>query len=157
MSRIIPLKRITPLLWFGDKAGEAMKFYMGIFRDSKIVEVMLKGNQLEAVIFRLNGQQFIALNGSPESQFTPAVAFHVICKSQREIDTLWSKLSEGGSKGQCGWLTDQFGVSWLIVPKALGDLMWGNNDDAQKKRVWTALAQMSKIDIKALKRAAHQK
>jgi len=157
MRRITPLKRITPLLCFDGKAGEAMKFYMGIFRDSKIVEVMLKGNQLEGVIFRLNGQEFIALNGNSESKFTPAVAFHVTCKTQREINTLWEKLSEGGSKGQCGWLTDKYGLTWLIVPKTLGDLMWGAKDAGQKERVWNALMQMTKIDIKTLKRAAHQK
>jgi predicted 3-demethylubiquinone-9 3-methyltransferase (glyoxalase superfamily) len=157
MRRTFPLKRITPLLCFDGRAGEAMKFYLEIFRDSKLMEVMRNGNQLEAVIFRLNGQEFIALNGSPESKVTPAVAFHVTCKTQREINTLWERLSEGGSKGQCGWLTDQFGISWLIVPKALGDLMWGAKDAGQKERVWSALMQMSRIDIKALKRAANQK
>lgn len=150
-------KRITPLLWLGDKAGEAMKFYLGIFRDSRVLEVMRKGSQLEGVVFRLNGQQFIALNGSPESKLTPTATFHVVCNTQREIDALWAKLSEGGSKGECGWLTDQFGISWLIVPKALGDLMRGKGDARQKERVWSALAQMTKIDIQALKRAANQK
>jgi len=134
-----------------------MKFYMSIFKDSKIVEVMRKDKQLGATIFRLNGQEFIALNGGPQFKFTPAVSFFVNCKTQREVDNLWEKLSKGGSKGECGWLTDQYGLSWQIVPTALGDLMWGKGDAGQKERVWNALMQMTKIDIKALKRAADQK
>jgi len=118
---------------------------------------MRKDKQLGATIFRLNGQEFIALNGGPQFKFTPAVSFFVNCKTQREVDNLWEKLSKGGSKGECGWLTDQYGLSWQIVPTALGDLMWGKGDAGQKERVWNALMQMTKIDIKALKRAADQK
>ena len=151
------MKRITPLLWFGDKAGEATKFYLGVFKDSKLMEVMRKENQLEAMVFRLYGQELVALNSSSASKLTSTAAFHVTCKTQREIDILWAKLSEGGSKGECGWVTDKYGVAWLVVPRILGDLMRKSQDAKQKERVWDALMGMSKIDIKALKQAANQK
>ncbi len=143
------------MLGFPGTAGEAMKFYLGTFKNSKFVDAMLKGNQFEVLIFRINDQELTVFNRSLESKPTPAIAFRVVCKTQREIDTLWARLSKGGSAGPCGWITDRYGVTWLIVPKALEDLMRGTKNAGQKDRVWNALMQMTKIDIKALKRAAN--
>jgi predicted 3-demethylubiquinone-9 3-methyltransferase (glyoxalase superfamily) len=106
--------------------------------------------------FQLNGQEFMALNGGPEFKFTEAISFFVDCKTQEEVDYLWEKLSEGGEEGQCGWLKDKYGLSWQIVPSALGELM-NDKDPAKSKRVMEAMLQMSKIDIKALKQAYDRK
>jgi len=157
------MQKITPFLWFDDKAEEAMNFYISIFKNSKIVSVSrygdagpgLKGTVMTAT-FQLNGQEFMVLNGGPEFKFTEAISFFVNCETQQEVDELWEKLSEGGEKGQCGWLKDKYGVSWQIVPSALGELM--NDQDPEKsKRVMQAMLQMHKIDIKVLKQAYDQK
>ena len=147
------MNKITPFLWFDDQAEEAMKFYLSVFKDSKKIDVKRRGKKVMATTFRLRGQEFIALNGGPHFKFTPAISFFVRCKDQHEIDYYWEKLSEGGTKSQCGWLTDKFGLSWQIVPEALDDLLW-NKEPKKKDRVWDALMKMTKIEILALKSAA---
>src|SRR3989442_5323394 len=136
-------------------AEEAMNFYTSIFKNSEIVSVSRYGEgspgQAGTVMtgtFTLNGQTFMALNGGPHFKFTEAISFFVNCETQEEVDELWEKLSEGREQGQCGWLKDKFGVSWQIVPTALGELL--QNKDAEKsKRVMNALLKMNKIEIKA--------
>lgn len=157
------MHKIAPFLWFNDTAEEAAKFYVSLFKDSKILTVShyeemgatVSGRPIGSVMtiaFELVGQRFIALNGGPVFTFTEAISFLVDCKTQAEVDELWEKLSEGGSKGQCGWLKDKYGVSWQIVPAALGDLL--NDPDPEKsKRVMRAMLRMSKIDLQALKKA----
>ncbi|MBI1729854.1 VOC family protein [Candidatus Acetothermia bacterium] len=141
------MQKITPFLWFDGNAEEAAKFYISIFKNSKIVS----SNPM-IVEFTLDGQEFMALNGGPKFKFTEAVSFFVSCKDQQEVDYYWEKLSAGGAKGQCGWLKDKFGVSWQIIPKALGELMSGP-DPEKSQRVMQAMLKMTKIDIEGLKRA----
>jgi predicted 3-demethylubiquinone-9 3-methyltransferase (glyoxalase superfamily) len=147
------LNKITPFLWFDDQAEQAMKFYLSVFKRSRKIDVMRKGKQVMATTFELNGQDFVALNGGPHFKFTPAVSFFVRCKDQAEIDYYWEALSAGGAAGQCGWLTDKYGLSWQIVPSALEDLLW-NKDAKKKDQVWEALMKMTKISIQGLKDAA---
>src|SRR6188508_2303899 len=128
------MKKITPFLWFDDKAEEAMNFYVSIFKNSKVGSVARygeagpgpKGTVMTAT-FQLDGQDFIALNGGPHFKFTEAISFSVDCKTQEEVDELWEKLSAGGQKSRCGWLKDKYGLSWQIVPTILGELMESNN------------------------------
>lgn len=153
------MQKITPFLWFDDKAEEAMNFYVSIFKNSKVLGVSRfgeagpgpKGSVMTAT-FQLEGQEFTALNGGPQFAFTEAISFYVDCKTQQEVDELWEKLSAGGEKGQCGWLKDKYGLSWQIVPSVLGELLQ-DKDAAKSKRVMEAMLQMSKIDIKALQQA----
>jgi len=147
------VNKITPFLWFDDKAEEAMKFYMSVFKQSRKIDVKRKGKKVVATTFWLNGQEFIALNGGPHFKFTPAISFFVRCKDQQEIDYYWEALSKGGKKGQCGWLTDKYGLSWQIVPDALEDLLW-NKETSKKDRIWDALMKMTKISIQGLEAAA---
>jgi len=156
------MQKITPFLWFDGRAEEAMNFYTSIFKNSKTGTVTwyvggehgVEGTVM-TVTFQLEGQEFMALNGGPEFTFTPAISFFVHCETQEEIDELWEKLSEGGEKGQCGWLIDKFGVSWQIVPTVLGELM--NDADAEKaRRVTEAMLQMTRLDIERLKQAYRQ-
>jgi predicted 3-demethylubiquinone-9 3-methyltransferase (glyoxalase superfamily) len=140
------MKKITPFLWFDGKAGEAMKFYVSIFKNSKIVS---------ANRFQLDGQEFLVLDGGPQFTFTPAISFFVNCETQEEVDELWEKLSAGGEKGRCGWLKDKYGLSWQVIPSALGQML-GDKDPEKSKRVMKAMLQMSKIDIKGLKQAYEQ-
>jgi len=156
------MQKITPFLWFDDQAEEAMNFYVSIFKNSKIVSVTRYGEggprpkgMVMTATFQLNGQEFMALNGGPEFTFTEAISFFVNCETQQEVDELWEKLSEGGEKGQCGWLKDKYGVSWQIVPSALGELM-NDKDPEKSKRVMEAMLQMNKIDIQTLKQAYEQ-
>jgi predicted 3-demethylubiquinone-9 3-methyltransferase (glyoxalase superfamily) len=137
--------RITPFLWFDGKAAEAAKFYTAIFKDSKIISV----SPMSAT-FELAGQKFMALNGGPQFKFTEAISFFVSCDTQDEIDYYWGKLSAGGQPGRCGWLKDQFGVSWQIIPPILGDLLY-DDDEEKSQRVMKAMMQMRKLDIRKLK------
>ena len=153
------MQKITPFLWFDGKAQEAMEFYTSIFKNSKVVSVSRYGDAgpgpkgtVMSAIFELEGQRFYALNGGPQFHFTPAISFFVNCETQPEVDALWEKLSAGGSKEQCGWLKDQFGVSWQIIPSILGELL-GDKDPVKSGRVMQAMMQMSKIDIKGLQQA----
>ena len=153
------MQRITPFLWFDDKAEEAVNFYTSVFRNSKVVGVTRygeagpgpKGSVMSAT-FQLEGQEFMALNGGPHFQFTPAISLFVKCETQKEVDELWAKLSKGGEIQQCGWLKDKYGLSWQIIPNALGELL--QDKDAKKsQRVMQAMLRMKKIDIKALQDA----
>jgi len=157
------MQNITPCLWFDDQAEKAVKFYASIFKNSKIKSITRysedaakvsgrpKGSVL-TVAFQLAGQEFLALNGGPIFKFTEAVSFIVNCQTQAEVDRLWEKLSEGGEKGQCGWLKDKYGLSWQIVPTILSKML--QDKDARKsERVMSALLQMKKLDMKRLKQA----
>ena len=153
------MQKITPFLWFDDKAEEAAKFYVSIFKNSKIVSIARYGDEgpgpkgsVMTVAFQLNGQEFIALNGGPRFTFSEAVSFVVNCETQEEIDQLWEKLSEGGAKVQCGWLKDKYGLSWQIVPAVLGKMMQ-DKDAGKSGKVMKAVLQMEKLDIKTLERA----
>jgi predicted 3-demethylubiquinone-9 3-methyltransferase (glyoxalase superfamily) len=157
------MQKITPDLWFDNSAEEAAKFYTSIFKNSKIIHIAHYGEAaakvsgrpkgtVMIVIFELEGQRFMALNGGPIFKFSPAISFLVNCETQEEVDELWEKLSEGGEKEQCGWLKDKYGVSWQIVPNALGEML--QDKDAKKsERVMEAMLQMKKIDIDSLKKA----
>ena len=141
------MQKITPSLWFDSKAEEAARFYVSLFKNSKIVDASRM-----TVTFELDGQRLIALNGGPHYSLTPAISLFVNCETQQEVDELWEKLSEGGEKSRCGWLKDKYGLSWQIIPAALRELM-GDKDPEKSKRVMQAMLKMSKIDIGALKRA----
>lgn len=158
------MQKITPFLWFDNKAEEAANFYVSVFsaaggKNSKVMGVTRYGEEgpgpkgtVMIVSFQLNGQEFIALNGGPLFKFTEAISFVVNCETQKEIDELWEKLSEGGEKIECGWLKDKYGVSWQIVPTVLGKLMQ-DKDTKKSQRVIRAVLQMKKIDIETLQQA----
>ena len=157
------MQKIVPFLWFDRQAEEAANFYVSIFKNSKIGKVRRYGEagpgpkgSAMSVEFQLGGQDFIALNGGPQFKFSPAISFFVNCKRQKEVDDLWEKLSAGGKKDRCGWLTDKFGVSWQIIPTALGKLM-GDPDPEKSSRVMKAMLQMDKIDINTLRQAYDNK
>jgi predicted 3-demethylubiquinone-9 3-methyltransferase (glyoxalase superfamily) len=145
-------QKITPCLWFDGKAEEAAAFYTSIFPDSAVTKVTLGPNGGALVVeFRLSGVRFLALNGGPQFTFNEAISLSVDCRTQAEVDELWEKLtSGGGSPSQCGWLRDKYGVSWQIVPSALGQLL---SDPATAGRVMPALLGMTKLDIAALQAA----
>lgn len=150
------MQTITPFLWFNGNAEEAMNFYTSIFTNSKVINVSRMGDgSVMSASFQLNGQNFHALNGGPQFSFTPAVSFFVNCETQEEVDELWEKLSAGGEKSRCGWLKDKFGLSWQIIPSALGRLL-SNPDPVKSKNVTQAMMQMNKIIIKDLQ-DAHDK
>ena len=153
------MQKITPFLWFDNKAEEAANFYVSVFKNSKLLNVARysevgpgpKGAVMTAE-FELDGQEFIALNGGPHFKFTEAVSFVVNCETQEEIDYYWQRLSEGGQESRCGWLKDKFGLSWQVVPTILGKLMADKNPE-KSNRVMKALLQMDKLDIEPLQRA----
>jgi len=157
------MEKIKPFLWFDSEAEEAAKFYVSIFKKSKITSVSRygeagpgpKGTVMTAT-FELEGQEFMALNGGPQFRFSEAISFLVDCETQEEVDELWEKLSEGGEKGPCGWLKDKYGLSWQIIPTALGQMLQ-DKDLRKSQNVMKAMLQMTKIDIEALKRAYEQK
>jgi predicted 3-demethylubiquinone-9 3-methyltransferase (glyoxalase superfamily) len=153
------MQKITPFLWFDNNAEEAMNFYVSVFKNSKITSLTRYGETgpgpkgtVMTGIFQIEGQQFYVLNGGPQFKFTPAISLFVNCESQKEIDELWEKLSEGGKKDQCGWLTDKFGLSWQIVPSVLGKLLH-SSDPVRSNRVMKAMLQMNKLDIQRLQQA----
>ena len=150
-------QKVTPFLWFDGNAEEAMRFYVATFKNARILSVSRAGGETAPVIsatFELEGQRFMALNGGPNFKFTEAISLFVDCDSQAEVDELWEKLLAGGGTPQrCGWLKDRFGLSWQIIPKALGELM-GDKDPKKSRAVMQAMLQMVKIDIAKL-RAAH--
>ncbi len=151
------VKKIRPFLWFDDNAEEAMNFYLSIFKNSKgLSDTPAAGEKPMSVRFELEGQEFMAFNAGPHFKFTPAISFFVDCKDQAEVDELWEKLSAGGEKGQCGWLTDKFGLSWQIVPTILGDLL-NDPDPVKAKNAMDAMMKMTKLDIAKLKEAAGKK
>ena len=151
------MQKITPFLWFNDQAEEAMHFYVSIFKNSKAGHVTRSGDggpkgKVMSVTFELEGREFMALNGGPHFSFTPAISLFVNCETQEEVDELWEKLSEGGSKERCGWLKDKYGLSWQIIPATLGKLL-GDKNPAKAKSVMNAMLQMTKIDVKGLEQA----
>jgi predicted 3-demethylubiquinone-9 3-methyltransferase (glyoxalase superfamily) len=153
------MKKITPFLWFDNQAEEAMTFYTSVFKNSRVVSMSRYGDagpgpkgQVMTGTFELNGQEFMVLNGGPDFKFTEAISFFVNCETQAEVDDLWEKLSAGGEKGQCGWLTDKYGLSWQIVPTALGEML-GDEDPAKVRRVTEAMLKMTRIDVALLKQA----
>src|SRR5713226_10585420 len=159
------VQKITPCLWFDDRAEEAVEFYTSIFENSKIVNVARYGEAghdvhgkpagtVMTVAFELDGLAFTALNGGPMFKFNEAISFQVNCETQEEVDYYWDKLSEGGDERaqQCGWLKDKYGVSWQVVPTVLPKLL-NDPDPAKSQRAMTAMLQMKKLDIDALKRA----
>ena len=160
----IAASRINPCLWFDTEAEDAAKFYCSVFKNSRLRRISRYVNEgqeihgkeagsVMAVEFELEGQRFAALNGGPQFKFSEAISFQVHCDDQEEIDYFWKKLAEGGTEGPCGWLKDQYGLSWQIVPKVLLEMLSGA-DPAKAQRVTKAFLQMKKFDIAALKRAS---
>ena len=144
---------ITPFLWFDTQAEEAMNFYASIFERSKVTSVNRVQGNVMSVTFELEGQKFMALNAGPAFKFNESVSFFVGCDTQEEIDEYWAKLTaDGGSPSRCGWLKDKFGLSWQIVPNALGQML-GGTDGARSQRAMQALMQMNKLDLGELQRA----
>ena len=159
------LHTITPCLWFDDQAEAAAQFYTAIFRHSRIVNVARYGDAgqeihgkpagtVMVVAFELDGQAFTALNGGPMFTFNEAISFQVTCETQAEVDYYWEKLSAGGdaTAQQCGWLKDQYGVSWQVVPRVLPEML-SDPDATKSQRAMVAMLQMKKLDIDALTRA----
>ena len=159
------LRKITPCLWFDDRAEEAARFYTSVFRNSRIGRITRYGEagreihgrpagSVMTVGFEVDGQTFTALNGGPHFQFNEAISFQVMCETQEEIDHYWAKLSDGGDPNaqQCGWLKDRFGVSWQIVPTGLLDML-GDPESERSQRAMEAMLRMKKLDLAALRRA----
>jgi len=147
------MQKITPFLWFDNQAEEAMNFYTSVFKNSKVGSVQRNGGSVMTASFTLDGLEFTALNGGPYYQLTPAVSFFIACQDQTEVDYYWDHLVEGGKALQCGWLTDRFGVSWQVVPEALGRLL-GDPDSGRSGRAMQAMLKMTKLDVAELERAA---
>jgi predicted 3-demethylubiquinone-9 3-methyltransferase (glyoxalase superfamily) len=154
------VQKITPFLWFNGQAGQAAKFYVGIFKNSKILSVTKypkgspgKPGSVMTVDFELEGQHFVALNGGPQYKLSPAISFWIGCANQKEIDYYWSKLTQGGGKAvACGWLEDKFGVSWQVVPDKISRWIADPNRskaDAVLQAVW----KMVKLDMGVLEKA----
>ena len=168
MPAVKPSQKITPFLWFDKDAEEAMKFYVSIFENSRVISVKrypegplegpmkgLEGKVLSGV-FEIDGQRFMALDGGPLFKPTEALSFHVACETQKEVDHYWDKLTQGGDPKaqQCGWLKDKYGFSWQIVPSALPRLL-SDPDPKKAYRVLQAMLKMKKLDIPTLERACH--
>lgn len=156
------MSKISTFLWFDTQAEEAANFYTSIFKNSKILKVARYGEAgpgpkggVMTVVFTLDGQEFTALNGGPLFKFTEAISFAVDCKTQEEVDYFWTRLLEGGEESRCGWLKDKFGLSWQIIPTALGEML-GDRDPQKAKRVMEAMLKMKKIDVGGLKKAYDQ-
>jgi predicted 3-demethylubiquinone-9 3-methyltransferase (glyoxalase superfamily) len=163
------MQKISPCLWFDDKAEEAAKFYTSIFKESKIGDVIRYGKEgyeihgreegtVMTVEFEIEGQKFLGLNGGPIFKFNEAISFQVYCETQEEVDYYWEKLSEGGDEKaqQCGWLKDKYGVSWQIVPIILIKML-KDKDSEKSQKVMKAMLQMHKLDISILKKAYEEK
>jgi predicted 3-demethylubiquinone-9 3-methyltransferase (glyoxalase superfamily) len=152
--------KITPFLWFDNQAEEAVNFYVSVFKNSEVLSINrypegapgIGGNVITAN-FRLNGQEFVALNGGPQFKFTEAISFVIDCESQEEVDYYWDKLTaDGGEESQCAWLKDKYGLSWQVVPRQLMEYL-GDPDPEKAGRVMQAMLQMQKIDIAKLQEA----
>ena len=153
-------QRITPNLWFDTEAEEAARFYISVFKNSRIVTVThyteagpRAAGMVMTVEFELDGQRFVGINGGPEFTFDEAVSFQIDCADQAEVDFFWEKLSEGGQEGPCGWLKDRFGLSWQVVPAGMEEL-FADPDPKRAERAMKAMLEMRKLDIAALQRAA---
>ena len=154
------MQKIVTFLTFDDQAEEAVELYTSVFPNSRVTSTRRYGDagpgpkgSLMTAAFELDGQEFMALNGGPSFSFAQGISLFVNCDTQDEVDELWEKLSEGGEKGPCGWLTDRFGVSWQIIPRALGELL-DDSDPAKANRVMEAMLTMTKIEVDELRRAA---
>lgn len=158
------MQKITPFLWFNGQVEEAVNFYTAIFKNSKVGNISRYGDgaplpagTIMSAMFTLENQEFFLLNGGPQFTFTPAISFFINCKDQVEVDYYWEKLTaDGGQPGQCGWLTDKFGLSWQVIPSALNELL-RDKDSATSARVMQAMLAMNKIDIATLEKARDQK
>ena len=153
------MQKVSTCLWFDNQAEEAAAFYVSLFPNSRIIDKKhyLEGTPRPAgsvmtVQFALDGAEYVALNGGPQFKFSPAISLVAYRDTQEEVDTLWRKLSDGGQEGQCGWLTDKYGVSWQVVPRALLKLL-NTADNAASQRAVSAMMKMTKLDIAALQRA----
>lgn len=156
------MPKIIPCLWFDGQAEQAAEHYIAIFPDSKVLDVTRFGpgmpgveGTVMTVLFSLDGQEYVGLNGGPEFSFTEALSLQIHCADQDEVDRYWNGLTEGGEEGQCGWLKDKFGVSWQVTPTAVFDLL-SDPDPARAQRATQALLQMKKVDIAEMRRAADQ-
>lgn len=144
------MQKITTFLTFNDQAEDAMNLYVSIFKNAKILNARRQSkDKLLTGTFQIEDQTFMVLNGGPHFTFSPGISLFVSCETQAEVDELWEKLSEGGEQQPCGWVKDRFGVSWQIIPTALGRLL-GNPDPEKSKRVMEAMLQMKKIEIDQL-------
>jgi predicted 3-demethylubiquinone-9 3-methyltransferase (glyoxalase superfamily) len=155
------MQKIVPFLWFDDNGEEAMNFYTSVFPDAKVRNARRypdvgpgKPGAFMTATIELAGQEFMLLNGGPKYKFTPAISLFVKCKDQEEVDYFWSKLLDGGREDRCGWLTDRFGLSWQIIPDALGKYL-GDPDPGRAGRAMKAMLGMRKIDVAELERAAN--
>ena len=156
------MNAVTPSLTFKERAEEAMKLYVSVIKNSKIVNVVRsdgnplpKGSVLHAT-FELDGRQFTAMDGGPSFSFSEGISLVATCDTQEELDDTWKRLSDGGEEGSCGWLKDRFGVSWQVVPAALGEMM-GDPRSGNSRKVMEALLKMGKIDIATLRQAYKQR
>jgi len=149
------MQKIVPFLWFNGNAEEAMNFYVSVFKNSKVLSVMGPKGKAISTTFELEGQKFYALNGGPQFKFTEAISLFVNCETQKEVDELWAKLTDGGEESQCGWLKDKYGLSWQIIPTMLGRML-NDSDPKKSQRVMKAMLQMRKIDMKGLQQAYDQ-
>jgi len=163
------MQKVTPFLWFDDRAEEAAELYVSVFNarpegsgraESKVLGVARYGEAgpgtpgtAMTVSFQLEDHEFTALNGGPEFAFTEAISFHVSCESQDEVDHFWKALTDGGEESQCGWLKDRYGLSWQIIPTRLHELL-GDPDPGRAERATKAMLRMQKIDVAELERAA---
>jgi predicted 3-demethylubiquinone-9 3-methyltransferase (glyoxalase superfamily) len=153
-------QKITPNLWFDTEAEQAAEFYVSVFKNSRIVEVAVypeaaprKAGTVMTVLFELDGQRFVGLNGGPQFKFNEALSLQIDCEDQDEVDYYWERLSEGGEEGPCGWLKDRFGLSWQVVPKGMVDL-FSDQDPERAKRAMEAMLKMKKLDLAAVQAAA---
>ena len=153
-------QKITPSLWFDTQAEEAAKFYVSVFKNSRVVNTTHyseaapgKADTVLTVEWELDGQRFVGINGGPQFTFDEAVSFQINCKDQDEIDYFWDKLSEGGSEAPCGWLKDRFGLSWQVVPEGMDELFFSDSDPQRAERAMKAMFGMRKLDIAALRAA----
>jgi len=154
-------QKITPNLWFDMNAEEAANFYVDLFDDGRILNVARypegspgPAGEVMTVEWELNGQKFVGINGGPQFQFSEAVSFMISCKDQEEVDYYWDRLTaDGGSEGQCGWLTDRFGLAWQVVPEGM-DEVFNDPDPAKAERSMAAMMKMKKLDIGDLRAAA---
>ena len=156
------MQKITPFLWFDDNAEEAAQFYASVFKNAEIGTVTRYSavgpgpeGSASTVGFTLEGLEFGSVNGGPIFNFSPAISFAIACEDQAEVDYFWERLSEGGKTGQCGWLTDRFGLSWQVVPTVLRELLSASDPDTAR-RVTEVMLPMTKLDIAALQAAAEK-
>jgi predicted 3-demethylubiquinone-9 3-methyltransferase (glyoxalase superfamily) len=163
LSAVTGGPRITPCLWFDSQAEEAARFYAGLFRNSRILEMThyteagheshgRPAGSVMTVLFELDGQQLVALNGGPHFRFSEAISLQILCQNQEEVDHFWRRLAEGGQEGECGWLKDRYGLSWQVVPRVLLGML-RTADVAARARATEAFLRMKKFDIAALERA----